>query len=65
VLSTQTPLVFSAEEAAGFPLVLITPWRILITNAKLKPGETMLIMGIGGGVASALLQVAKKIGAQP
>jgi NADPH:quinone reductase-like Zn-dependent oxidoreductase len=36
----------------------------LISNAKLKPGETMLIIGIGGGVTSASLQVAKKIGAQ-
>jgi NADPH:quinone reductase-like Zn-dependent oxidoreductase len=36
---------------------------MLITNAELKPGETLLIIGIGGGVASASLQVAKKIGA--
>jgi len=37
---------------------------MLITNARLKPDETILIIGIGGGVASASLQVAKKIGAQ-
>ena len=36
---------------------------MLITNAQLKPGETLLIIGIGGGVASAALQVAKNIGA--
>jgi NADPH:quinone reductase-like Zn-dependent oxidoreductase len=36
---------------------------MLITNAQLQPGETLLIIGIGGGVASASLQVAKKIGA--
>jgi NADPH:quinone reductase-like Zn-dependent oxidoreductase len=57
------PTGFSFEEAAAFPLVFITLWRMLITNAKLKPGETILIVGIGGGVASASLQVAKKIGA--
>jgi NADPH:quinone reductase-like Zn-dependent oxidoreductase len=57
------PLGFSFEEAAAFPLVFITLWRMLFTNAKLKPGETVLIIGIGGGVASAALQVAKKIGA--
>lgn len=57
------PARFTFEEAAAFPLVFITLWRMLITNAKLKPGETMLIIGIGGGVASASLQVAKKIGA--
>jgi NADPH:quinone reductase-like Zn-dependent oxidoreductase len=39
--------------------VFVTLWRMLITNAKLKPGETLLIVGIGGGVASASLQVAK------
>jgi NADPH:quinone reductase-like Zn-dependent oxidoreductase len=54
---------FSFEDAAAFPLVFITLWRMLITNAQLKPGETLLIIGIGGGVASAALQVAKKIGA--
>jgi NADPH:quinone reductase-like Zn-dependent oxidoreductase len=57
------PTGFSFEEAAAFPLVFITLWHMLITNAKLKPGETILIVGIGGGVASASLQVAKKIGA--
>ncbi len=57
------PAGFTFEEAAAFPLVFITLWRMLIANAKLKPGETMLIIGIGGGVASASLQVAKKIGA--
>ena len=36
---------------------------MLIINAKLRPGETLLIIGIGGGVASAALQVAKKIAA--
>jgi NADPH:quinone reductase-like Zn-dependent oxidoreductase len=37
---------------------------MIITNAKLKPGESLLIIGIGGGVASASLQLAKKIGAR-
>ena len=58
------PTGYSFEEAAAFPLVFITLWRMLITNAELKPGETMLIIGVGGGVASATLQVAKKIGAR-
>lgn len=57
------PAGLSFEEAAAFPLVFITLWRMLITNARLKPGETLLIIGVGGGVASAALQVAKKIGA--
>ena len=58
------PAGFSFPEAAAFPLVFLTLWRMLITNAQLKPGETLLIVGIGGGVASAALQVANKIGAQ-
>jgi NADPH:quinone reductase-like Zn-dependent oxidoreductase len=35
-----------------------------VTNARLEPGETLLIIGIGGGVASAALQVAQRIGAR-
>jgi NADPH:quinone reductase-like Zn-dependent oxidoreductase len=58
------PQGYSFEEAAAFPLVFITLWRMLITNAALRPGESLLIIGIGGGVASASLQLAKKIGAQ-
>ena len=58
------PTDYSFEEAAAFPLVFITLWRMLVTHARLKPGETMLIIGIGGGVASASLQVAEKIGAR-
>ena len=58
------PTGYSFEEAAAFPLVFITLWRMLITNARLEPGDTILILGIGGGVASASLQLAKKIGAR-
>jgi NADPH:quinone reductase-like Zn-dependent oxidoreductase len=58
------PQSYSFEEGAAFPLVFITLWRMLVTHAKLIPGETILIIGIGGGVASASLQLAKKIGAR-
>jgi NADPH:quinone reductase-like Zn-dependent oxidoreductase len=58
------PQDYSFEDAAAFPLVFITLWRMLITNARLKPGESLLIIGIGGGVASASLQLANKIGAR-
>ena len=57
------PSGLSFEEAAAFPLVFITVWRMLITNAQLKPGEQILILGIGGGVATAALQLSKQIGA--
>lgn len=57
------PRGLSFEEAAAFPLVFLTVWRMLITNAQVKPGEHALILGIGGGVASAALLVAKQMGA--
>jgi NADPH:quinone reductase-like Zn-dependent oxidoreductase len=57
------PAGMSFEQAAAFPLVYVTVWRMLQTNAGLKSGEHILILGIGGGVASAALQVAAAIGA--
>ena len=54
----------SFEEAAAFPLVFLTAWRMVVTKARVRPGETVLILGIGGGVAIAALQIAKYAGAQ-
>ncbi len=51
------------EQAAAFSLVSLTAWRMLVTRARLRPGETVLIWGIGGGVALAALQIAKLLGA--
>ena len=59
----RIPPRFSFEEAAAFPLVFLTVWRMLVTNARLRPGEDVLVLGIGGGVAGAALQVAKQMGA--
>jgi NADPH:quinone reductase-like Zn-dependent oxidoreductase len=56
------PANLSFDEAAAFPLVYMTVWRMLVTNAELKPGEHVLILGIGGGVATAALQVAVRMG---
>ncbi len=52
------PPGLSFEEAAAFPLVFLTAWRMLYTNARLRPGEWILILGIGGGVATAALRLA-------
>jgi NADPH:quinone reductase-like Zn-dependent oxidoreductase len=57
----HAPLSF--PEAAAFSLVALTAWRMLITRARLRPGETVLIWGVGGGVASAALRIAKLAGA--
>ena len=58
------PERLSFEEAAAFPLVFLTAWRMLITKARVQPGETVLILGVGGGVSSAALQIAKRAGAR-
>ena len=52
------------EEAAAFPLVFETAYRMLVTKARLAEGEWVLLWGIGSGVASAGLQIAKAVGAR-
>ncbi|NOZ23547.1 MAG: zinc-binding dehydrogenase [Planctomycetes bacterium] len=51
-------------EEASFTLSYLTAWRMLMTRAGLVVGETVLIHGIGGGVALAALQLAKLAGAE-
>ena len=51
-------------QAASFSLATLTAWRMLITRARVEPGETVLIWGIGGGVALAALQIARLVGTQ-
>ena len=58
------PAHLDFSEAAALPLAYVTAWRMLFTRAKLVPGETILIHGIGGGVALAALQFAKSAAAQ-
>jgi NADPH:quinone reductase-like Zn-dependent oxidoreductase len=54
----------SFEEAAAFILVNMTAWRMLVTQAGLRPAEDLLILGVGGGVASAAVQIGKLCGAR-
>jgi NADPH:quinone reductase-like Zn-dependent oxidoreductase len=56
------PAALTWEEAAAFPLTFLTAWRMLVTKARARPGESLLIVGIGGGVAVAALQIAKMMG---
>jgi NADPH:quinone reductase-like Zn-dependent oxidoreductase len=51
-------------EAASFSLATLTAWRMLTTRARLQQGETVLIWGIGGGVALAALQISSLLGAR-
>jgi zinc-binding alcohol dehydrogenase/oxidoreductase len=57
------PAGLSFEEAAAFPLVFETAYRMLSTRARLQPGEWVLVWGIGGGVATAAMSLAKALGA--
>ncbi len=50
--------------AAAFTLATLTAWRMVHTRAKVRAGETVLVQGIGGGVALAALQICKRIGAR-
>jgi len=58
------PAGLSFEEAAAVPLVFLTAWHMLVTRAKLQPGEDVLILGGGSGVGSAGIQIAKVLGAR-
>lgn len=57
------PAHLSWHESAAFGLTFLTAWRMLMTRAHLKSGESVLIHGIGGGVALAALAFAKLAGA--
>ncbi len=50
-------------EAASVPLVFLTAWHMLVGNAKLRAGQTVLVMGAGSGVGSAAIQICKMLGA--
>ena len=52
----------SFEEAAAFPMAFLTAYRMLVTKARLQPGEWVLIWGIGSGVSTAALAIAKALG---
>ena len=54
----------SFEVAAAFPLVFETAYRMLVTKAGLQEGEWVLLWGIGSGVATAGLAIAKALGAR-
>lgn len=53
------PQGITPDQAAAFTLVTLTAWRMVVTRADVQPGETVLIQGIGGGVALAALAIAK------
>lgn len=54
----------SWEEWAAIPLVFLTAWHMLVTRAKLRAGETVLVHAAGSGIGSAAIQIAKLAGAR-
>jgi NADPH:quinone reductase-like Zn-dependent oxidoreductase len=50
------------ETAAAAPLVFLTAWSMMVGKGRLKPGEDVLVLGAGGGVATAAIQIAKLAG---
>jgi NADPH:quinone reductase-like Zn-dependent oxidoreductase len=56
------PPLWSWAQAAAAPLVFQTAWRALRTVAETRPGETVAIIGAGGAVAPAAIQVARLLG---
>ena len=53
----------SFEQAAGFAITYGTSYYALKQQAKIQPGETLLVLGAAGGVGIATIQIAKAIGA--
>ena len=58
----KIPTDMAFEPAAAAPLAFMTAWRMLVTRAKVRPGEDVLILGAGSGVSTAAIQVAKLAG---
>lgn len=60
----RRPAGWSWAESAAFSLAALTAWRMLVTRARLRAGETVLIWGAGGGVAQACIAIARHLGAR-
>ncbi len=58
------PSHLSHEEGAALPLAALTAYRALVTRGGVAEGETVLVPGVGGGVATFLVQIASALGAR-
>src|SRR5690349_19275435 len=56
------PAALSWEEAACLPTAWLTAYRMLFTQSGLRPGDTVLVQGAGGGVATALIRLGSAAG---
>jgi NADPH:quinone reductase-like Zn-dependent oxidoreductase len=58
------PAHVSYEDAASFILTNMTAWRMVVTQGQVRAGQDVLILGVGGGVSSTAVQIAKLCGAR-
>ncbi len=58
----RLPTDFPWDRAAAASLVFMTAWRLLVTRARIRPGEDVLILGAGSGLSTAAIQIAKLAG---
>jgi NADPH2:quinone reductase len=63
-LAMPLPDGFSFEDAAAFICTYATSHHALMDRGALQPGETVLVLGAGGGVGTAAIQIAKAAGAR-
>ena len=63
-LLARKPANLTHREAAALPLVFITAWEGLVDRAGLVEGETVLVLGGGGGVGRSTIQLARALGAE-
>jgi NADPH:quinone reductase-like Zn-dependent oxidoreductase len=61
-MAISIPADYSIEKAAALPITFGTAWRMVVTNARIQPGDVVLVNGAGGGVAIAAIQIAKLMG---
>jgi NADPH:quinone reductase-like Zn-dependent oxidoreductase len=57
------PGSLSYDQAASVPLVFLTAWHMLVSRARIKAGDSVLVLGGGSGVGSAAIQICKMLGA--
>ncbi|PND53448.1 MULTISPECIES: zinc-binding dehydrogenase [Rhodococcus] len=58
------PRTLTWEQAAALPLVGLTTYRALFTRGRLRAGESLLVLGAGGGVATMAVMLAAAVGAR-
>jgi len=58
------PARISFEDAASFILTSMTAWRMVVTQGQVRAGQDVLVIGVGGGVSSTAVQIARLCGAR-